>query len=231
MSLPARYHRNMQALSESECHLLAKKKVAVIGCGGLGGYCMELLARMGVGYVRVVDGDSFEESNLNRQLLATAETMGERKVNAAVHRIGAINDLVAVESVDCLLNEKNAVRLVSSMDCVLDCLDNFESRFWLAHACQESGVPLIYGAIAGWFGQVCTVFPGDVSFVDVYSAFEGGAESQHTTLGNLAFTAAATASVMASEATKVLLCRGEVLRNRLMMIDLLDGSIDDLPLG
>ena len=107
-------------------------------------------------------------------------------------------------------------------------LDNLEARFWAAHACQDLGVPIVYGAIAGWFGQVCTVYPGDVSFVSIYGDPSG--ESQHKKLGNLPFTAYSIAAHQAAEAVKVALGRPGQIRNRLLMIDLLDGSADDVEL-
>ena len=115
------------------------------------------------------------------------------------------------------------------MDCVVDCLDTLESRFWLAHACQSLGIPIVYGAIAGWFGQVCTVHPGDASFVSIYG--EPFGTSQHERLGSLPFAAHATAAVQSAEVVKVLLERPGQIRNRLLMIDLLDGSMDDVELA
>ena len=79
-----RYVRNLQALSEAECNTLRTKKVAVIGCGGLGGYLIEMLGRMGVGQIVACDGDVFDETNLNRQLLATEVCLGQSKAEVAV---------------------------------------------------------------------------------------------------------------------------------------------------
>ena len=228
MGVPDRYIRNVEALSAEECASLAAKCVAVVGCGGLGGSVIETLARIGVGYLRVIDGDIFEESNLNRQLLCTEETLGREKALVAAQRVTDINSSVEVEPIVALLEEANAAELLDGVDCVVDCLDNLEARFWAARACQNLGTPIVYGAIAGWFGQACTVYPGDPSFVTVYSALEG--ESDHKHMGNLPFTAYAVAAVQASEAVKVLLGRQGTLRNRLLMVDLLDGSFDEVEL-
>ena len=231
MSLRHRYDRNMVALSEQECTALRDKRIAVVGCGGLGGSVIEALARIGVGYLRVLDGDTFEESNLNRQLLCTETALGREKALVAAERIHAINSEATVEPIVAYLGEDNAAALLSGVDCVVDCLDNLEARFWAAHTCQNVGIPIVYGAIAGWFGQMCTVYPGDVSFVSVYGEpFESGGESQHKKLGNLPFTAYAIAAFQAAEAVKVVLNRPGQIRNRLLMIDLLDGSVDDMEL-
>ncbi|MBR3181733.1 MAG: HesA/MoeB/ThiF family protein [Eggerthellaceae bacterium] len=228
MQFPHRYDRNIAALSPQEVEDLAGKRICVIGCGGLGGSVIEALARIGVGHLRIIDGDAFEESNLNRQLLSCEANLGREKALVGAERVAAINSSVKVEAVVAYIDEHNAADLLAGVDCVVDCLDNLMGRFWAAHACQELGTPIVYGAIAGWFGQVCTVYPGDISFVDVYGDPSG--ESQHKKLGNLPFTAYAVAAIQAAEAIKVVLGKPGQIRNRLLMIDLLDGSADEMEL-
>ena len=93
-----RYIRNVSALSEDECKLLGEKRVVIVGCGGLGGLCIEALARIGVGHLRVIDGDVFEESNLNRQLLCTEGALGREKALVAAERVKHINSIVEVDA-------------------------------------------------------------------------------------------------------------------------------------
>lgn len=228
MLYPDRYNRNMTALSADECACLADKKITIIGCGGLGGLVIEALARVGVGHLRVIDGDVFEQSNLNRQLLCTEAMIGREKALVAAQRVKEINSCVQAEAVVGYLQEENASELLEESDCVVDCLDNLEARFWAAHACQNLGIPIVYGAIAGWFGQVCSVYPGDPSFANIYG--EPFGTSQHKKLGNLPFTAYSIAALQAAEAVKVVLGLPGQIRNRLLMIDLLDGSADDVEL-
>lgn len=228
VTLPKRYIRNCSALSESDCVELSRAHVAVVGCGGLGGSVIESLARVGVGSLRLIDGDVFEESNLNRQILCTEADLKRKKVRVAAERVRAINSSVSVETLDVFVGEKYAARFLSDTDCVVDCLDSLPARFWTARACQELGIPVVYGSVAGWFGQVCTVFPGDPSFASIYGTIEG--KSLHKELGTLPFAASAVAAVQAAEVVKVLLHRPSLLRNRLLMIDLLDGSMEDVEL-
>ena len=228
MDYAHRYDRNKTSLTEQECHALAGKRVAVVGCGGLGGAVIEALARIGVGYLRVIDGDVFEESNLNRQMLCTEAALGRPKAQVAAERIAVINNQVTADARIEFLSEENAARLLADVDCAVDCLDNLQARFWAGHACQKLGIPIVYGAIAGWYGQVCTVYPGDPSFATVYGSIEG--KSLHETLGNLPFTAYATAALQAAEAVKALLGKPVQARNRLIMLDLLDGSFEDVEL-
>lgn len=232
MAFEHRYGRNKRALSDRECRALLECKVAVIGCGGLGGYVAEHLARVGVGSLRLVDADVFDETNLNRQLFCTESALGRAKVEVAAKRLAKVNSEVQVETFNTLLTSENAFDLIAGCQCALDCLDNVAARFQLARACQEAGIPVVYGAIAGWFGQVCTVFPGDVSFVTLYGAHEdgGGGEGVQETEGNLPFTAGAIASFQAAEAVKVLIGRQDILRNRLLMIDLQFGSVEEMTL-
>ncbi|WP_294439528.1 ThiF family adenylyltransferase [uncultured Slackia sp.] len=229
MPVEKRYLRNIEALTEDECLLLAEKHVAVVGCGGLGGLVVEALARIGVRHLRLIDADIFDETNLNRQVLCTEATVGLHKAEVAKRRILEIDGKAEPEAIVSYLDKNNAADLVHDMDCVVDCLDTLESRFWLAHACQSLGIPIVYGAIAGWFGQVCTVYPGDASFVSIYG--EPFGTSQHERLGSLPFAAHATAAVQSAEVVKVLLERPGQIRNRLLMIDLLDGSMDDVELA
>lgn len=185
-----------------------------------------------LGTLRLVDADVFEESNLNRQLFCTEDALERAKVEVAAERLAEVNSEVQVETLNTLLTRDNAFDLIDGCQCAVDCLDNVTARFQLARACQEAGIPVVYGAIAGWFGQVCTVFPGDVSFVTLYGAHEDGndGEGVQKAEGNLPFAAGAIASFQAAEAVKVLIGRQDVLRNRLLMVDLLFGSVEEMTL-
>lgn len=228
MSLSHRYDGNMPSFTHEECAVLETKHVTIAGCGSIGGFALESLARIGVGTLRVIDGGTFEENDLNSQFLCTESTLGKQKAPVAAERIVSVNSSIQVEPVVASFGERNARDLLKGTDCVLDCLDDPASRFWLAYTCQHAGIPVVYGAVAGWFGQVCTVFPGDITFVSIYG--EPFEESRHEPLGNLPFTAGAVASIQAAEAAKVLLDRPGIIRNRLLMIDLLGGSADNVDL-
>ena len=203
---------------------------------GTSGVFRQLKGRSGtsvkLGTLRLVDADVFEESNLNRQLFCTEDALERAKVEVAAERLAEVNSEVQVETLNTLLTSDNAFDLIDGCQCAVDCLDNVTACFQLARACQEAGIPVVYGAIAGWFGQVCTVFPGDVSFVTLYGAHEDGndGEGAQKAEGNLPFAAGAIASFQAAEAVKVLLGRQDALRNRLLMIDLLFGSVEEMTL-
>lgn len=227
MEIP-RYIRNHSAISEADQIALQKKCVLVAGCGGLGGYVIECLGRLGVGHIVVVDDDVFVETNLNRQLLSSNMNLGKPKVLAAQQRMQAINPLVKVDAHQVMLTEFNAPGLMQGCDLVIDALDNIPSRMVLIKAARDLNIPLVHGAIAGWYGQVYIVKPGEKELEMLYesSPSKKGVEVE---LGNLAFTAALVASVQAAEAIKLLLGVGKPIEG-LLQIDLLHASVDEINL-
>ena len=219
----SRYERNHPALSDTEQVTLGQKRVLIAGCGGLGGYIVELIGRIGVGHLTVVDGDVFSDSNLNRQLLSSDETMGKAKPVCAAERLRIVNPLVEVRPVCEYITKENAERLVSGHDIVVDALDNGPSRVVLADTARTLRLPLVSGAISGWRGRVFVLLPGE------NAEFLWGGDAGPG-FGNLGFTAAAVASVQAAETVKVLLGRADVLKNRLLEFDLLSSQWEDIPL-
>jgi molybdopterin/thiamine biosynthesis adenylyltransferase len=221
--IPERYARNMQILSTQDQSHLLSASVCVVGLGGLGGQVVEILSRIGVGHLHLVDGDVFEESNLNRQLLSQQKYLGSLKAEVARQRVLDINDGVDVTSHAVFLTAENATSLISDSQVVVDCLDNLATRFILENGCRQAKIPLVSAAIAGLSGQLTVIFPEDPGLAQIYgspeSAPEKGAEA---TLGTLPNTAAVMAALEATEVIKVLLGRGMILRNRLLVVDLLD---------
>lgn len=220
----SRYERNISALTEAEAQALADKRVCVIGCGGLGGYVIEMMARMGVGHITVVDPDIFCESNLNRQLFSTEKNLGSSKAEAARERIAEVNSDIEVNALTERINEINAAKILQGCDVVVDALDNVLSRIILQKFCYELEIPLVHGAIGGWFGQVMTILPQDGGLDDLYT--ETADISEENSLGSLAFIAAATASFQCAEIAKLLINRGEVLSGKLLKLDFLHNEHD-----
>lgn len=194
-----RYSRNIPALSEAECVALQGKQVAVIGCGGLGGYLIEYLSRIGVGSIRCVDGDVFEESNLNRQLLSSPALLGASKAQAAANRIREINPDVRAEAFPVFLDSSNGRELIAGCDAVLDALDNIPARKMLAKACAKEDIPYIYGAISGWVAQAAICMP-DADLIDRLYPEDVVIRDKSV----LSFTPALCASMQASLCVKLL---------------------------
>lgn len=218
-----RYLRNHDAISEEEQAFLATKRVLVVGCGGLGGMVIECLARIGVGYLRVVDGDVFEESNLNRQLLSSTMNLGRPKTLAAQQRVMAVNPLVVVDAVQAELTVENARELLGECDVAVDCLDNIPARLVLQEAAKEAGIPVVHGAVAGWLGRICVIQPGEDLLTLLYPEPDE-MRGEERLAGTLSFTAALTASWQSAETVKLLLGKPG-LQGEILEVDLMAASV------
>ncbi|MGI6253295.1 MAG: HesA/MoeB/ThiF family protein [Aminivibrio sp.] len=227
--VPSRYLRNIGTIGIDGQIRLLSSKVAVIGCGGLGGLVCDLLARAGVGRLIMVDSDIFDETNLNRQLLATEKTLGRPKARVAAERAGEINSAVEVEGRQCRFDTFTAESILQEVDLAVDCLDSLSSRRVLFAECASRGIPIVSGAIAGFWGQVGVVLPGD----DTFSGYLAGESDTgvETETGNPPFTAALVASLECAQALKLLTGRGRVLTEQLLWIDTADDEFTRLSLG
>jgi molybdopterin/thiamine biosynthesis adenylyltransferase len=219
-----RYARNIPALTEAECRILREKRVIVVGCGGLGGHIIDQLARIGIGAIRAVDGDVFEETNLNRQLLSSVPLLGTAKAKAAEDHIRRVNPEIKAEGVAAFLTEENAEMLLSGCDLVLDALDNVQSRKILASVCKKVGIPYIYGAISGWVAQAAVSLPGD-GLIDLL--FPEEVEIRDKSV--LSFTPALCAALQVSLAVKLLVGR-PVETGTVYHFDLLNPELEIIPL-
>ena len=223
--MKTRYERNVPALTEAECEALRRKRVLVVGCGGLGGHLIEMLARIGIGALRVVDGDVFEPSNLNRQLLSEVPTLGLSKAKAAATRINRVNPEVEVEAVTENMTEVNVHELLQGCDAVLDGLDNIESRRVLASACTRAGIPYIYGAVSGWVAQAAISMPGD-HLVDILYPKDVVIKNKSV----LSFTPALCASIQVSLCVKLLVGRA-VETGTVCYFDLLNQEFETISMA
>lgn len=217
-----RYIKNMNMLTKDENEKLQDFKVCVVGCGGLGGYIIEMLSRLGIGHITGVDSDIFDETNLNRQLVSHTENIGNSKALEAQKRVNIVNPEITFHPICHGLTENNALDIIKGHDIVIDAVDKTSTRLIIQSTCKELNIPMVHGAIAGWYGQVCVVMPGDDTLSTIYkSSDERGIETE---LGNPSFTPALIASIEVSEALKVLLKKGEIIRKKLLYIDLLNNN-------
>lgn len=226
--VPSRYIRSMGTLGPDGQIRLLSSCAAVIGCGGLGGLVGDLLARAGVGRLVFVDGDVFDETNLNRQLLATEKLLGKPKAKTAAARAMEINGSVEAEGRQCRFDSFTADGILEGVDIVVDCLDSLSSRRTLFSECAARGIPLVSGAIAGFWGQVGVVLPGDQTLIG-YLAGESDTGVEAET-GNPPFTPALVAALECAQAVKLLTGKGTVLTEQLLWIDLADDEFTRLRL-
>lgn len=212
-----RYSRNKNMINDEDQETLASKRVVVLGCGGLGGYIIEMLARLGVGDLKVVDFDFFDPTNLNRQLLSSEENIGDSKVGAAIERIHSINSDTKVTGVMRRVDENNLKEIISGYDLVVDALDSIPLKIGVENICSDEGITLVHGAIGGWIAQIAVIRPNEFILSKIYGDIEEGIEK---TMGNPSFTPALAASIQVSEVLKVLLDKDSALSKEVLYIDL-----------
>ena len=219
-----RYLRNIPALTEAECASLRRKRVLIVGCGGLGGNLISIFSRIGVGKLRIVDGDAFEATNLNRQLFSEVPVLGKNKAKVAADRIFRINPDIEVDAVEAFLTEENAPVLLQECDIAVDALDNIPGRRLLAAACDKAGIPLVYGAISGWVAQSALSMPGDKLVETLYPV-----DVVLRDKSVLSFTPALCASMQAALCIKYLSGR-PVESGKIYYFDLLNQEFETIPL-
>ena len=218
--IETRYAKTIGTLTQDEANALHGKRVCVVGCGGLGGYILEMLARIGILNITAIDGDVFSESNLNRQIFCTEKNIGEYKAVCAVQRIKEINSEVKTSAHTVYLNEENAGEILRNHDAIIDALDNVPSRLLLEKQAERLNIPLIHGAVREWFAQIAVVMPGDRILSRLYGA------SNNTSPSVPPFTPAFCASLQVSETIKLLLGKESPARSRLVIFDLFDNSMN-----
>lgn len=229
--LPERYLRNLGLLGWEGQRRLLEACVAVVGCGGLGGYVIEGLARSGVGRLIVIDGDVFVPHNLNRQLLSSLVTLGRSKAEAARERVSVVNPAVEVQAHTVVGTAETLPQLLQGAEVVVDALDSPRDRLVLQEVAARLEIPLVHGAIAGALGQVTTVFPGDDTLTALYGGSETVERGAEALLGTPAMTPMLVAACQVGEVIKLLLGWGRPLRGRLLYLDLESGVVEQFRLG
>lgn len=229
--IPERYIRNMKSFSATDQAILLKSMITIVGLGGLGGVVTEILARMGIGRLNLIDGDIFEESNLNRQYLCVENLIATPKAEAAAKRVKEINSSVDVQKYSEYLDKENASGIIEDSDVVIDCLDSLSGRFILEKASKKEGCRLVSAAVAGNYGHVTTIFPEDPGLRLIYGEAENAPnKGAETSLGALSHCVSLVASLEASEAIKIILKKGSLLRNKLLLVDLDDNTFETMQL-
>jgi molybdopterin-synthase adenylyltransferase len=228
--IPLRYLKNFHALNLIEQTRICRSAVLICGCGGLGGVLVNLLARVGVGALRLVDGDAFAPSNLNRQWLCDTEHLSQPKALVAEQQVRAINPLVEVEAFPEILEESNADSLVRGVDLILDALDNLPGRFLLAEIARRLEIPFLHAAATGWWGQVSTFMPGSPQDLSAIYGTRKSRDPTEVAMGVLGPAPSVIASLQAFEAIRLLAGRNPAYANRLLFFDGESGVMELIPL-
>jgi len=233
-SLQEKYSRQMLFGGigpEGQERLLASR-AAIVGCGAIGAAAANLLVRAGVGYLRIIDRDFVEPSNLQRQtLFDESDALNVLpKAVAAERKLRSINSSVAVEGVVADLSPRNAEALLSGVGVLLDGTDNFETRFLINDVAVKSGRPWIYAAAVASYGLTMTIRPGETACLAclLESGAAHGLEETCDTVGVLGPIVNLIASLEVAEALKLLSGRPEALHGRLLSCDVWTGRMQSI---
>lgn len=193
----------------------------IVGMGGLGSPAAMYLAAAGVGTLTIVDDDQVELSNLQRQIIHGTDDIGRPKVESARDTLLALNPEINIHTIAHRLDDGEMQRQIGEVDIVLDCSDNFATRFALNRACVATGTPLVSGAAIRMEGQIAVFAPADADSPCYHCLYkeEGELDQSCTNNGVLAPLVGIIGSMQALEAIKVLLGLGESLQGRLLILD------------
>jgi molybdopterin-synthase adenylyltransferase len=161
-------HRQKEILNKKEQFKLKNSRITVVGCGGIGGAVIEMLARMGVTHLRIVDKDVFDVSNINRQLMSSLDRVGQAKTDVTREIIGSINPFVEVETYNIELDESNVYEIFNDSNIVVDALDNLKTRVISSRCAMKLQIPFVHGAIHGTMGQITTFTTETPSYEETF---------------------------------------------------------------
>lgn len=214
---------------------LKNARVLVIGAGGLGSPNLLYLAAAGVGTLGIIDCDRVDDSNLQRQVIHGVDTVGEFKVDSARKAIARLNPFVHIETYKVRLERDMAIELFSRFDLIMDCTDNFATRYLVNDACVLANKPYVWGSIFRFEGQASVFWenapngPGP-NYRDLYPAPPPPGMAPSCSEGGVfGVLCASIASVMATEAVKLITGIGETLLGRLVVYDALEMRYRELP--
>ena len=236
--------RQMSIATRSEQQRFKDAKITVIGCGGIGGETIEMLARMGIGELVLVDEDAFDMSNLNRQTFASLPELGLEKSKVAAEKVRLINPYVKTTVFSEHADQTNIEKIIGDSDIVIDALDNVLTRVITSRKAKEFEIPFIHGAIHGTMGQITVFMPNsEKSYEEMFNLPSLGKELDEETLEALKNVTSGVPPVIgptpnligcleAMEAYKIITGVGKVtVAPKILTFDLLDlgsFSLDEL---
>lgn len=200
---------------------LKKASVAIIGAGGLGNPVLLYLAAAGVGSIKIIDNDIVSLSNLQRQILFTVDDLNHPKAERAASRISRLNPTINIEAIRERIESTNALTLLEKIDVVLDCTDNFATRYLLNDACVLLDKPLVYGSVFRYEGQVAVFnYKRGANYRDFYPTPPDAGQVPNCEEGGvLGVLTGIIGSLQANEAIKIITGLGEPLAGKVLIFD------------
>lgn len=212
------FQKNLEFLTEEQAEKISRRKVAVVGTGALGQMAAHELVRSGFEQITLIDSDIMDESNFNRQLYAANSTMNQLKVNVLEKGLKDIRPEAQITVHSERLNEANGKALIGDADILLDCVDDIPSKLCPEKLAEELGIPLVHGAVEGWYGQVAVVYPGDGLLSMLYRTKKDQQVSAMVTTVNV------IASLQVNAVIKIAIESENILRHRVLFADLWKGD-------
>jgi adenylyltransferase/sulfurtransferase len=217
----------MKGYGEESQTRLKNSKACITGLGGLGSPIATQLAAMGIGYLRIIDHDTVDITNLHRQHLYSIDSVGEPKTDVAAERLRKLNPYIEIEPVNIEITNENATKLVNDMDIVVDALDAMAPRYAINKACVDQNIPFIHGGVIRKIGTATTIIPHKTPCLE---CFKGGIDDSklpsnasqgvHSSIINI------IASIQTSETIKVLTGKTPSLAGKLLFFDLEDLTME-----
>ena len=224
-----RYRRQIELpnFGEESQQKLADARVLIIGAGGLGAPVCSYLAAAGVGTIGIIDGDLVEKRNLHRQVIHPEGHIGIRKARSAKNMMLSLNSEIKVNAYTKFFTQENALEIAEQYDLIVDCCDNFPTRYLTNNICRELKIPWVYGAVHEFEGQV-SVFnmqeEGAPCYECLYPSYSERAESPSKAI--LGTVPAVIGSMQATEALKIITGIAKPISGTLLLADLLNHSYE-----
>jgi adenylyltransferase/sulfurtransferase len=219
-----RYKRQILLFGEEGQERLKKAHIFIAGAGGLGSPISIYLAVAGVGTITIVDMDSVDVSNLNRQILHTDRDIGKKKTVSAVEKLKEYNADITINAIDTTITADNIHELVGRADGIVDAMDNYPIRYLLNRVALEKNVPFFHGGIRGFYGQATTIIPGKTPCLECIFP-KAPPKEVFPVVGA---TPGVIGTVQATEVIKYLTKQGEPLAGRLFIWDGLTAKAEEI---
>ncbi len=219
MAQSIRYKRNLEqnGITQEAQEKLLNARVLIMGAGGLGSGVIMNLAALGVGQIKIIDGDIVEESNFNRQIIHKYKNIGRAKVISAKDWVQEYNPDIKVELDKIKINELNYFNIIQGYDIIVDCFDSYEAKYMLNEIALRHKKVLIHGATQGFYGQVTTIIPDKTGCLEC--VIQKPKNLKEVPLASLSPVVNTISALQAQEVLKVISEIGTPLLNKLLVFD------------